>query len=556
MPHFMDKRRSRAQRLDATFAINDPGGSRRRGERYRDRPAMRSSRLARHAAIALATGMICAAQPALAADCKDLLGERGGNVVVTTATPIAAGDALPIAAGPGHFIPVTVAFCRVEGKIEGNIGFEMWLPTPEVWNHRLLGAGVGGDAGSYNDVDLARRVADGFAGITTDSGHKQANTHWMADPKAREDYAHRATHLALLAAKALAAAYYAAPVAHSYFLGCSGGGRQGLKEMEDYPGDYDGIVAGAPGPYMPLISVRMMWFSLLQKRDPAGALTDADWALYEKSANAACDRLDGVADGVVENPLRCGFRPAALACAPGARDGCLPAAKLHMLETIVAPMRDERGRPMDLGLLPGVRTRPGPPSPLLHEMWADAVYNNPAWDETTFRRTADLAAINRVMPELRADSTRIAPFIARGGKAIIYQGWQDPSVIAGSTIAFYRRLQAAQGGPAALARSVRLFMVPGMYHCGNGPGVDQFGGAWQASAPGDPTRDVLWSVIDWVENHRAPASLVGAHVVDGHTQFTRRLCPFPATARYDGKGDPAVAASYTCVRDAALAAYP
>jgi feruloyl esterase len=324
--------------------------------------------------------------------------------------------------------------------------------------------------------------------------------------------------------------------------------------MQVYPSDYDGVVAGAPGPYMPLISVRMMWFSLLQKRNPAGALSDADWSLYEARANRACDGNDGVADGVVENPLSCRFQIASLACAPGQTEDCLSAPKVAMLEAIVAPMPDENGRPMDKGLLPGVRTRPGPPSPLLRAMWADAVYNNPDWDENGFRRTADLAAVNAVMPQLRADSTRIAPFVALGHKAIIYQGWQDPSVIAGPTIDYYTSLAAANGGEARLARSVRMFMVPGMYHCRGGPGVDQFGGSAQATAPGDPSRDMLWSLIDWVEKARAPENIEGARVQGGETVFTRALCRYPQVARYDGVGDRAKASSFRCVRDPALAA--
>lgn len=496
--------------------------------------------------------------PAMAQGCADLVGDQPDKVRVTAATQVAVGqdvDALPETRGNYKPVPVTMPFCRVQGVIEGNIGFELWLPAGDRWNGRLLGAGVGGDAGVFNFADLSRRVSEGFAAVTTDSGHKISQKRWMADPKARVDYEHRATHLATQAAKALAARFYAKPVAHSYFLGCSGGGRQGLKEMENYPGDYDGIVAGAPGPYMPLISVRMMWFSLMQKHDPAGALTDADWALYEKKAIAACDGKDGVKDGVVENPLACTFKPATLSCKPGQESDCLAAPKVKMMEAIVAPMQDEKGRPMDRGLLPGVRTRPGPPSPLLAAMWGDAVYDDPNWNEDTFQRTVDLNKVNAVMPELRADKVTIAPFIARGGKAIIYQGWADPSVIAGPTVDFYRRLEAAQGGAAKLSQSVKLMMVPGMYHCRGGPGVDQFGGSGQINTPGDASRDILWAVIDWVEKGQAPQKLTGARIVDGKPVFTRAICPFPKSARYDGKGEDADARSYSCETDPVLASY-
>jgi feruloyl esterase len=491
------------------------------------------------------------ATPALAKDCGALAGKQAGSVVVTNATavePPATGWA-PVTDSFYKPLPVHVALCRVKGTVEGNIGFELWLPMDDKWNGRLLGAGVGGDAGVFNYNDMSRRIGEGFATVTTDSGHKTSQQHWMMDAKARTDYEHRAVHLTALAAKALVTRFYGRAADKSYFLGCSGGGRQALKEMQQYPADYDGVVAGAPGPYMPLISVRMMWLSLLQKHDPVGALTDADWALYEKATFAACDQQDGVKDGVVENPLGCRTDTAALLCKPGQSAGCLTAPKLAMLQRIMGPMPDERGRAMDNGLLPGVRTRPGPPSPLLRAMWADAVYNNPNWDEDGFQRTRDLMLVNRAMPQLRADSTAITPFLTRGGKAIIYQGWQDPSVIAGPTIDYYRALGAANGGAARVARSVALFMVPGMYHCRGGPGADQFGASAQQTAPSDPSRDMLWSLIDWVEHERAPQRLTATRVEGDRVRFTRALCPFPQRAAYDGKGDPDAAASFRCVPD-------
>ncbi|MDV3457110.1 tannase/feruloyl esterase family alpha/beta hydrolase [Sphingomonas sp. HF-S4] len=477
--------------------------------------------------------------------CMALVGMHPGNVKVSAATTIAPDpEWAPETISFYRPQPVRVPLCRVEGTIEGNIGFELWLPTD--WNGRLLGAGVGGDAGVFNYADMSRRVGEGFATVTTDSGHKQGQARWMADPKARVDYEHRAVHLTAVAAKQLAVAFYGKPADHSYYLGCSGGGRQALKEMQNYPGDYDGVVAGAPGPYMPLQSVRMMWFSLQQKRDPAGALRDEDWALYERRVTAQCDSLDGVIDGVIENPMRCSFKPATLACAPGHTQDCLTPARVAMLERIVAPMPDEAGTPMDNGLFPGVRTRPGPPSPLLRAMWADGVHDDADWNEESFSRSGDLAAANRAMPELRADKTAIGGFLRRGGKAILYQGWADPSTNAGPTIDYYAALARANGGYAKLDRSVRLFMVPGMYHCSGGPGAASFGGSGHPTAPGDPERDILWSLIRWVERGRAPERIEATRLEGTTVRFTRALCPFPASARYDGRGPTEKASSYAC----------
>ena len=486
----------------------------------------------------------------LAVACAALAGPAPEGVIIVQATMVTpAPEWIPVTTSFYKPQPVTVPMCRVEGTIEDNIGFELWLPVE--WNGRLLGAGVGGDAGVFNYSDMSRRVEQGFATVTTDSGHKQSQARWMADPKARVDYEHRASHLTAGAAKAIALRYYGRAVDKAYYLGCSGGGRQALKEMQNYPGDYDGVIAGAPGPYMPLQSVRMMWGALLQKHDPAGALSDGDWSLYERRATASCDSIDGVTDGVIENPLRCNFKIRTLACKPGQTSECLSKPKITILETIVAPMPDEAGDAMDWGLFPGVRTRPGPPSPLLRAMWADGVYDNADWDEDSFRRSADLAAANRTMPELRADKVAIQPFIRAGGKAILYQGWADPSTNAGPTLGYYANLARANGGIAALDDSVRLFMVPGMYHCRGGPGADGFGGSGQPAAM-DSENDVLWALVRWVEEGTPPARLTSSKIDGGTLRFTRALCPFPQSARYNGAGPKEAATSYSCQSDPSL----
>jgi feruloyl esterase len=483
--------------------------------------------------------------------CALLVGAHADHVQVSAATLVEPG-AVVMSDSAYQPVPVEARLCRVEGTIEHTIGFELWLPLE--WNGRLLGAGVGGDAGVFNLADVSRRANEGFAAVTTDSGHKRDDVRWMADPKALQDYEHRAVHLSTQAAKALSARFYGRQVERSYFIGCSGGGRQALKEMQLYPLDYDGVVAGAPGPYMPLQSVRMMWFSLLQLREPEGALTDDDWSLYERRVVRACDGLDGVEDGILENPMQCMFDVSTLACAANQGSDCLAPAKAAMLESIVTPMPDEAGRAMDRGLLPGVRTRPGPPSPLLRAMWADGVYDDPLWDQDRFERTRDLAAANRAMPELRADRVAIAPFLSSGRKALIYQGWADPSTNADPTIEYYTRLAAANGGPEALADGVRLFMAPGMHHCRGGPGADSFGGSGQRNAPGDPERDMLWALIRWVEQGRAPERIVAARFEGDALRFTRILCPFPQAARYVGTGPVDSASSYACAADPVLSA--
>ncbi|GLS99199.1 hypothetical protein GCM10007897_05780 [Sphingobium jiangsuense] len=485
-----------------------------------------------------------AASPAA---CAALAG-RIGDLMVTAATPVMPAPAWTVETDSSYEpLPVTRPLCRVEGTIEGNIGFEAWLPHD--WNGRLLAGGVGGPAGQFNYRDMSRRTEEGFATFSTDSGHKKTQTRWMADAKAREDYEHRATHLSAVAAKALVERFYGAPARRSYFLGCSGGGRQALKEMQVYPADFDGVIAGAPGPNMPLQSVRMMWFSLRAKQNPAAAPTDADWDLYEKAATNACDTLDGVKDGIISHPPACRFDIAALACKPGEAKACLAPEKVALMREIIAPLRDEAGKPMDGGLVAGVRTRPGPPSPLLRAMWADGIYDDPDWDEDSFRRTADLAAVHAKMPQLRADSTAIDPFLAGDRKAIIYQGWADPSTNAGPTIDYYSALAERYGGFDRISDNVRLFMVPGMYHCRGGPGPEAFGGSGHPTWPGQPDRDILWAMIRWVEQGQAPEQLNATGKSADGKSFVRPLCPYPARAVYKGGGaDPASPGAFECAR--------
>lgn len=473
------------------------------------------------------------------AGCAALLGHHSDGVVVSSAKAVQPTDNwLPTDRRGYAPRPVTVPLCRVEGTIEGNIGFELWLP--ERWNGRYLGAGVGGDAGVFNYSDMSLRVSEGFAVASTDSGHKASEPNWMLNAKARQDYEHRALHLTTVAARKLTQNFYGQPVQRAYFTGCSGGGRQALKSMQTYPSDFDGVIAGAPGPNMPLQSVRMMWFALQQKWNPSAALTEADWELYERRVTAACDAADGRKDGIIENPAACRFNIESLKCGKGqdgAKGACIPAERLAMMKTIVSPLTDADGKQMDGGLFPGIRTRPGPPSPLLRAMWADAAYGDVNWDEDKFERRRDLDLINRVMPELRADRTSIDAYVRTGGKAILYQGWADPSTNAGPTIDYYRGLVKDNGGRERLSESVRLFMVPGMYHCGRGPGADNFGASGHASWPGDPERDMLWALIRWVEDKQAPTSITATKLEDGKERFTRKLCTYPNALRFTSSTD-------------------
>jgi len=483
------------------------------------------------AALALAPASPVFASQARAAhgDCSALAGNQGAGVEVTAATAITPQGGWSPPAALGAPSPVTVPFCRVEGMIGKRIGFELWLPPAAAWNGRLLGAGVGGDAGVFNFRDLARGVAAGFASSTTDGGHKSSETRWMMRRDAVLDYTHRAQHLTNLAVRKLVTRYYGSGPHHAYFLGCSGGGRQGLKEAQRFAADYDGIVAGAGGPRMPEMSVRHLWHALYQQNHPESALDGAAWSRVSAAAIRACDADDGATDGVVDYPPSCRFDVGTLQCGATSAPGCLSAAQVQTVRTLQQPLRDEKGRALDSGLLPGVTVRPGPPSPLLLPFFAEGTHRNPGWNPATFSIADDLALARRRMPEMAADDADLRRFDARGGKLILYQGWLDPSIIASQSLDYAAAVRAKMGSRGD--GMLRLYMVPGMPHCGGGDGVNQFGGSGSALPIGTPDRDLLSAVVDWVEHGKAPQGITGERQEGARITRERLLCPSPLVAR-------------------------
>lgn len=443
-------------------------------------------------------------------------------------------------------------YCRIEGRIEQEIGFELWLPVRASWNGRLLVGGVGGQAGSFNTRELARGVRRGYASASTDTGHKASDATWLLNRADRAaNYAGRANHLLAVKAKALIARFYGKPSRHAFFVGCSGGGRQAFTELQRYPRDFDGIIAGAPGVNTPAMSARRMWE--MQRHSEWGALMPAAaWTLVYQGAIRQCDGADGVLDGVVDDPRACRFDPSSLLCAPGAGGGqCLTVPQVAAVRRLYAPLHDENGKRIDSGLLPTTPVSPSPlpepftpgPNYLATVLFAHGVHGDANWDARQFSLARDLPAIDKVM-NLHADDPAIEPFTRSGGKLILYQGWDDPLVSAQSTLEYWDAL-TRRFGPA-LGKSARLFMVPGMDHCRGGPGADLFGGAGGDAPLADPGHDLLSALEDWVLQGRAPQQVIATKLQPART---RLLCAWPAQARYTGMGSTDLAENYLCRKD-------
>ncbi len=486
------------------------------------------------------------ASPALAQQCSAAALALPGNVSAEIVTPIAPGWTSPPLFSPGAGEPVGVAFCRVAGAIEGDIGFEVWLPDPAAYNGRLLGAGVGGEAGYINYTDMARAVEQGFVATSSDTGHSRGEM-WIDDPHKTANYSHRSYHLMTVAAKEIAASFYGEEVDRSYFVGCSGGGRLGMREMQLHPGDYDGMLIGAPGLDVPLLAARFMQVYRAQANPPGTQLSEADWQLVADGAVKSCDANDGLADGVIADPRRCGFRPRELLCRSGQEEGCLTAAKLSAVEGIVQPLTDTRGIEHDHGLLPGITARPGglPPLPALMFGLANGTY--PDWSPEDFDLAADLRAARSRFSAMDASDPDLSDFAERGGRVIFYHGWADASVQPESTIEYVSGLVPVRG--ELEPDYAQLYMVPGMEHCSGGAGTDAFGGSGDRRPTGDPQSDMLAALIAWVEGGDRPEIIKARRFgAGGRIERTRPLCPWPQEAVWDGKGNPDEAASFQCRR--------
>lgn len=437
------------------------------------------------------------------------------------------------------------AYCRVEARIEGNIGFLAWLPLREDWNGRLLGNGNGGDGGSFATGGLARAIREGMVGTTTDTGHKASENRWALSRKKYQDYTHRSHHLTAVLGRELATAYYGAEPKKSYFMGCSGGGRQAQKELELFPDDYDGIIAGAPAAQHATQMARKQWIVLAAEQQPEAALSTEKCNAVAAEVKKQCDAVDGLEDGLVNNPLACKFDVTKLACKSGQTgDGCLTSANIGFVNLMYSPFKDENGVERGARPIPGVRPLRTPPATGVSG-FGYAVHQNPDWTYKDLVIGKDIDALNRIFPELTTGNPDLTRFAKSGGKAILYHGWADSTDMAAYMIQSYDRVVAypPNGGLKKVQDTMRVFMAPISGHCGGNDGP-----TWQS--PGqvgyNPEGDFLQLMIRWVEQGHAPDKVLASQVADGKVVRTLPLCAYPAVPRYRGKGPVNEAASFDC----------
>lgn len=449
--------------------------------------------------------------------------------------------------------PVSVSeqFCRVQGRIEEEIEFELWLPSPARWNGKHLGVGNGGYAGFINYSSLAHGLKRGYATASTDTGHKggPADASWaLGHPRRIEDYGGRAQHLTATAAKRILEAYYTKPARYSYFMGCSNGGQQGLTAAQRYPDDYDGIVSGAPGTSFPDMSTYVMLSGRANAATSEGRLSQSDMEHTVRRMVAACDKNDGVEDGLIEHPPSCKFDFDSLACTGAEQGHCLSKAQVDNVRNLFSPLRDAAGKeiypPPAIGTLLPVSdlARRGK---LGADMYRYAVFQDENWDPASFVLERDLPIARERLKALISDNVDLAPFAQSNARLILYHGWDDSGPSPYNSINYYEAVRRTVGAQKTDS-FFRMFMVPGMYHCGGGPGPNSFGNAGDPPVV-DARHDVLMALEQWVERGKAPEQIIASHVKEGQVTRTRPLCPYPKRARYQGTGDTNRAENFECV---------
>jgi feruloyl esterase len=524
-----------------------------------------------------------------ATTCEDLAKIHAKNVTISVAASVNALSAISESLAR---VTVPTPFCRVNGFItptaDSHIGFEVWLPAAGAWNRKLQAVGNGGLSGALNYRAMLPGFSRGYATMTTDLGHINTppgsveDASWaLGHPQKVLDYKYRGEHLSTLAAKQIVEAYYGTAPAHSYYVGCSAGGIQGMTEVLRFPKDYDGYVIGDATPDHLGQEMAAFWNTLVASlADPTNALQPSQMALVHKEVLKQCAGKDGgvSSDPFLSDPSACKFEPKSLLCSAGQDSAtCLNTAQVAIFEKLYqGPVNPRTHEAIASGLTPGTelgwdRYFTGKKNPAgLDRPWAgllvDMAYSDPAWlsqqKYQTFDFDKDYVALRKLKvggepldSSWNTSNRDLTTFQKQGGKIIHYHGWDDPNIPALEAVKFFTSVVADQAkrhhismqqALAATEQFYRLFMVPGMGHCAGGDGPSSFGQDGRGLKP-DPEYDPLMALEGWVEKGVAPERFIGSRVPRGAAvDMTRPICAYPKSPVWNGTGNVNEAASFTC----------
>ncbi|MDT8398584.1 MAG: tannase/feruloyl esterase family alpha/beta hydrolase [Pseudomonadales bacterium] len=480
-------------------------------------------------------GCLACSWPALADDCSDL-GALALSHISITATETKAAATFKPARGAALALP---AHCRIAAVLspsdDSRIAMELWLPTQ--WNGKFLALGNGGWAGSISFSAMAIGLQAGYAVASNDTGHQGGSAAFaLGHPEKLVDFAYRSMHAMAVQSKAIISAFYKRGPDLSYYQGCSTGGRQGLMEAQRYPADFDAIIAGAPVYNQNALHASQMHKLISIIKDDSLFLPPDKIQLLHAAILASCESQDGVADGFFNNPLACHFEPATLLCRGSGTEACLSAAQLDTVRSVYAPATTAAGVEIYPGHATGFELAwrmPAPgstPPALASDTFSYIAHEDAAWDWQNFDLASDYALAREKAAFVDATDLDLSEFKARGGKLLLYHGWNDPGPSPLNTINYYEGVRQTLGGEQS--DWMRLYLMPGMGHCQGGIGPDQ--------------ADFLGALASWREAGVAPEQITAARIREGRVDMTRPLCPYPAVATWDGQGNPDDAASYSC----------
>jgi tannase/feruloyl esterase len=482
------------------------------------------------------------AVPAFGAPCDSLAKLALKDTTITMAQVVPAGQFAPQGEGGRGANPYKKLpdFCRVTVTIkptsDSDIKVEVWLPA-KGWNNKFQAVGNGGWAGVISYAAMADAIQSGYATASTDTGHVGGRGSFvLGHPEKLIDFAYRSEHEMTVKAKEIINAFYGSAPKYSYWNGCSTGGRQGLKEAQQFPNDYDGIIAGAPANRTAI----SLWIAHGVLKDKASYIPPAKYPIIHQAAVAACDARDGLKDGLIDTPNKCNFDPNVLLCKSTENAQCLTAAQVEAAKTFYsAPKNPKTGQELFSAFVPGTELGWGiqaqGPDPSLngYDQYRYVVFKDPNWDWKTFNWDTDVARGS--LPEnvpMNATDPNMKPFFSHGGKLLLYHGWSDNQVPTLNTIKYYNSVVEKTGGAENASKNIRLFLEPGMGHCRGGEGPNEF--------------DKMGALEQWVEQGKAPERLTASHSTGGKVDRTRPLCPYPQLAKYKGTGSIDDAANFVC----------
>ncbi|HEY1242538.1 MAG TPA: tannase/feruloyl esterase family alpha/beta hydrolase [Bryobacteraceae bacterium] len=479
----------------------------------------------------------------MAATCESLASLTFPDTTFALVQSVAPGAlSLPAGRGPNaaDAYKDLPAFCRIAATLkptsDSDIKIEVWLPANN-WNGKFQAVGNGGWAGVISYRDMSEALRRGYATASTDTGHVGSRGQFaLGHPEKLADFAWRSEHEMTVKAKAIVTAFYGKAPTYSYWNGCSTGGRQGLKEAQKFADDYDGIIAGAPANRTALA----LWIAFAELKDPASYIPKEKYPLVHTAVLQACDAHDGVKDGLIEDPTSCHFDPKVLLCKGADSSSCLTAAQVEAVRKIYSPATNPRtGQVLFPSLVPGselgwgvLGAGPDPSQPILDQAQY-VVYQDPNWNWKTFDFDKDVERFNQ--PEylvMNATDPNLRSFFSHNGKLLLYHGWSDPNITPLTTVQYYKSVVDTMGGTSKVSNNVRLFLEPGMGHCGGGEGPNVF--------------DKVSALEQWVENSKAPDVMIASHLTSGAVDRTRPLCPYPQIAQYTGKGSTDDAKNFVC----------